>query len=254
MTDSSLRVLIADDEPGIRDYLRDILEGIEGVRVVGEAGNGYEAVAKTKELNPHVLFLDVEMPDLTGLQAARILAKDDREIFFVFCTVHPDFALQAFDIYSFDYILKPFREERIRKTVNKIRAILVNKGSMVTARPKDSSGKLVIKCGFDLVFIDFNQIIFLKKDKKKTIIYTANGKYETYESINEIGKRMDYDLFFRGHKSYLINLDMVQRLSPGSSASLCVHFKNCDEKAYISRLHLKQLVNLLGKEILKENF
>ncbi|MDA8211424.1 MAG: LytTR family DNA-binding domain-containing protein [Clostridia bacterium] len=254
MTDPSLRVLIADDEPVIREYLRHILEEIEGVQVIGEAENGYEAVAKAKELNPHVLFLDIEMPDLTGLQAARILAKNEQEIFFVFVTVHPDFALQAFDIYSFDYILKPFRPERVQKTVGKIRELLANKGNAAVVMRKDFSGKLVIKCGFDLVFIDFNQIIFLEKDKKKTIIYTVNGKYETYESINEIGKRMDYNVFFRGHKSYLINLDMVERLSPGSSASLCVHFKNCTQKAYISRLHLKQLVNLLGKEVLKESF
>lgn len=253
MTEASLRVLIADDESGIRDYLRHILEEIAGVQVVAEAENGYEAVTKTKELNPHVLFLDVEMPDLTGLQAARILAKDEKEIFFVFVTVHPDFALQAFDIYSFDYILKPFQPQRVQQTVGKIKTLLADKGNAVGDLRKDFSGKLVIKCGFDLVFIDFKQIIFLEKDKKKTIIYTVNGNYETYESINEIGKRMDYNIFFRGHKSYLINLEKVERLSPGSSASLCVHFKNCTQNAYISRLHLKQLVNLLGKELLKEN-
>ncbi len=127
---SLLRALIVDDEPLVREGLRDALSSAPGVEVVGEARDGPEAVSAVRKLAPDVAFLDVEMPGLNGLEVVRALGPGERPAV-VFVTAYDEYAVRAFEVSAVDYLLKPFDEERVRAAVGRVRERL-----LVSAPPR----------------------------------------------------------------------------------------------------------------------
>lgn len=111
----ALEVLIADDEQYVAVYLKKIIEKVEDVKVVAIAGDGKEAVKMVEKLRPQVVCLDIDMPEMNGIAVARELAEVYPQLNFVFVTAYPDYALEAFELYSFDYILKPLDEKGYRR-------------------------------------------------------------------------------------------------------------------------------------------
>ena len=116
-----ITVLIAEDDPVMRHILRKALEEIPGVTVVGEADNGLEAIRLVKEIVPQVVFLDIAMPEKDGLEAAREICDASPETVLIFATAYENFTHEAFEVYAFDYLIKPFKINRIRKTMERIR-------------------------------------------------------------------------------------------------------------------------------------
>ena len=115
MTDE-IRVVIADDEEGMRMILRKMITRAEGFTLCGEADNGPQLLELVERYKPQVCFLDVEMPGMTGLECARSIQDADPRIILVFATAHDDYMAQAFEMYAFDYMVKPFKVERVMKT------------------------------------------------------------------------------------------------------------------------------------------
>ena len=242
-----IKVIIAEDEAANRTFLRNILEQNKDIKVVGEAVNGKELIDLTSKLKPQVVFVDIEMPELDGMSAAKKLAEKNEELLIVFVTGHSDFAVEAFEISSFDYILKPFKAERVEKVLDKIRARIVDQEMDLQKLSKifKSSDKLYIKCGHELHFIDATSIFYVEKERKKTVIHTTESKYETHEPINDLEQRLDPMNFFRSHKCYLINLQMVEKIIPWGDNSHLVKFFSSNKDALIARSKVKMLYNLL---------
>ncbi len=242
-----IKVLIAEDEPNNRTFLRSILEKHNDFQVIGEAADGKELLELTSRLKPQVVFVDIEMPELDGMSAAKMLAEKNEELMIVFVTGHSDFAVEAFEISSFDFILKPFKADRVEKVLEKIRNRFAEREMDVQklSRVFKSSDKLHIKCGHELHFIDVNGIYYIEKERKKTIIHTTDNRYETHEPINDLEKRLNPMNFFRSHKCYLINLKMVQKIIPWGDNSHLVKFFNSNKDALIARSKVKMLYELL---------
>ena len=116
----SLRVLIADDNYGMRLVLKKIIDKIEGFEVIGEAEDGRDVLLLLEQKNIDVAFLDIEMPNINGLECAKIIADINPKTIIIFATAHGEYMPQAFEVYAFDYIIKPFKIERIEQTLNKI--------------------------------------------------------------------------------------------------------------------------------------
>ena len=116
---NNIKILIADDEAPARDELKHILSGIEGVNILGEAKNGLEAIKLTEQLKPDVLFLDIEMPGLNGIEVAKKLLKRKNVPHIIFATAYDNYAVKAFEVNAVDYILKPFDIETVKRTVEK---------------------------------------------------------------------------------------------------------------------------------------
>lgn len=247
MPPRSIKVLIAEDEAHNRTFLRNILEKHRDIEVIGEAADGNELLELTVRLKPQVVFVDIEMPELDGLSAVKKLVEKNEDLVVIFVTGHSDFAVEAFELSSFDYILKPFKAERVEKTLDKIRRRLEEQESDLEKLSTlfKSSDKLYIKCGHELHFIDTNSIYYVEKDRKKTVIHTTGSKYETHESINDLEKRLNPVNFFRAHKCYLINLKMVEKIIPWGDNSYLVKFFNSNNDALISRSKVKMLYDLL---------
>ena len=121
MSNEEIRVVIADDEPGMRMILRKMIEKADGFTLCAEADNGKDLLKLVEEYKPQVCFLDVEMPGMTGLECAKAIQDTDPRMILVFATAHDDYMAQAFEVYAFDYMVKPFKVERVMKTLDRIR-------------------------------------------------------------------------------------------------------------------------------------
>ncbi len=118
-----LSVVIADDNPIQIQCLKLMLESIDGIEVVGEAENGRKALELAESLQPDVIFLDVEMPEMTGVEVARELKSRQPEIYIIFVTGHPEYVLEAFEVGSIDYLLKPYNEERLYESIDRVKKV-----------------------------------------------------------------------------------------------------------------------------------
>ena len=124
MSNEEIRVVIADDEPGMRMILRKMIEKADGFTLCAEADNGKDLLKLVEEYKPQVCFLDVEMPEMTGLECAKAIQDTDPRMILVFATAHDDYMAQAFEVYAFDYMVKPFKVERVMKTLERIRQVI----------------------------------------------------------------------------------------------------------------------------------
>jgi len=247
MSEKPIRILIAENQPDNRTLLRTIIENRSDIELVAAASNGLELLTLTTRLKPQAIFIDIEMPEMDGMTAAKKLISNDEDLIIVFVTNRPDFAVQAFEISSFDYILRPFTPERVEKTLQRIHTLLAerNLNKQKLANVFKSADKLYIKSGHEFHFIDINKIFCVEKDGRKTVIQTIDNKYETHEPITELEKRLDTINFFRSHKCYLINLKMVEKIIPWGDNSHLVKFFGSEKDALIARSKVKMLYELL---------
>ncbi len=233
----NLNVLIADDDFGMRMVLRKALKNIEGVDIQGEAENGEAVLQLYEEIGADVVFLDVEMPGLTGIECAKRIMDINPRTFIIFVTAHEEYMQDAFELYAFDYLIKPFKLERIYQTVERLKTIGVQKDDPVMHRIiKHEKGldKLLIKNKEGMSFVDMHEIMLIQRENRSTVIYTANESYTTSEGLGDLEERLNASQFFRCHKSYIINLAYVDKIYPYGRWTYIVKLKNTEKDALIT--------------------
>jgi len=213
-----IRVLIADDDAGMRLVMRRIVEKSEGCILVGEAKDGGELLALYEENRPDVVFMDVEMPVMTGIECARLIQDKDPRTVMIFATAHEEYMKSAFEVYAFDYLVKPFKLERALGTLQRARERLSGYASeQVSAAPKikPAQRRLVLHHKDGVSFIDLADIILIQREDRSTVVYMADGeKYVTADSLSELDERLPDDMFFRTHKSYIVSLSHIDSIYP----------------------------------------
>jgi len=203
-----MKVLIVDDEATTGLYLQTIIEQVPGVKVAAVCASGREALAMAATHHPQVVFLDVDMPEMNGLELALALTEKYEDIYFVFATAYPDYALQAFELYAYDYILKPFHEERIKKTLRKLQYIIQKPSS-----PKsDSEMTIWVENGKERICLCPSDIVYIESNNHRTVIKTADHSYLTWHNINQLKNRLEPCGFYQCHRSYLVNLKHVKEI------------------------------------------
>lgn len=218
MDSTKTTVLIAEDDPVMRHILRNTLEELPGVKVIGEAGNGLEAIRLVKETAPQVVFLDIVMPEKDGLEAAREICDASPGTILIFATAHEDFTHEAFAVYAFDYLIKPFKLDRIRQTMERVR-IRLPKSERVEVGPhapqaETHQKKILVKEEGKKIFVSIKDIVFLTKEGHSAIIHTTKGKIKTTETLKALEQRLAGNSFFRCHRGFIINLNMVKEVQP----------------------------------------
>lgn len=246
---SIIRALIIEDDVYSRAILRGMLNQCEGIDIVEEIDNGNEAMGTISVLEPQVLFIDIDLPGVNGMEIAKEVVEKYPDIFIIFVTGHANFAVESYDLASFDYIVKPFELDRIKQTVRRLKdrvrelSVTVEKLAQALRTPD----KLFIKYDHELYFIDTDEIYFIERDKnkRKTIVYTAKKKYETSEPLSAVESRLSSNRFFRSHKSFLVNLSKVERISPWGDSYL-IQFMGTDLEAYASKNKMQLLYESLN--------
>jgi two-component system LytT family response regulator len=220
---AELRVLVVDDEPLVRDGIRALLEREAGVRLLGEARDGEEALERIRELRPDLVLLDVQMPGMDGFAVAASLEPEERPAI-VFVTAYSEYAIRAFDMHAVDYLLKPFDAERFATALRRARErMAVGKVArleeLLTAlRPaRTYPERLLLKQDGTVVVVLPDDIDWVEAADNYVKIHTRTGRYMVREPLKQIEAKLDPDRFARAHRSAIVNLSRVKSLDPLSS-------------------------------------
>jgi two-component system LytT family response regulator len=245
----ALKVLIADDDIDIRMVLKKITARMAGFEFIGEAGDGDTAFRLAESFRPHIVFMDVEMPGIDGVECARRIASTSTNTFFIFVTAHEEYMQDAFHLYAADYLIKPFKLERVEQTLNRIQNMFCQPEALPFEKitPRSSGlGKLLIHNKEGISLVDLQEIILIQREERNTAIYTADQRYLTAETLSELEERLDKTTFFRSHKSYIINLTMVRQIYPYGRWTYLIKLKNTQKDALITHERYEDLKTLFS--------
>ena len=215
MTDV-LRVVIVDDEPLARAMVRELLSAHAGVEVVAECANGFEAVKAVAELKPDLMFLDVQMPKLSGFEVLELLGE---EVPVVFTTAYDQYALRAFEVHAVDYLLKPFGAERFAEALSRARERLAARETtpvdalLADARPRQTPlARVLIRHGSQVHVLPADRIDFVEA-QDDYVSFKADGKqYLKDQTLASVEACLDPARFVRIHRSYLLNIDRLAQV------------------------------------------
>lgn len=215
-------VLVADDDEGMRTVMKHIIDKVKGFTLVGEAADGEETLALAEKCKPDVMFLDVDMPKVNGIDCARSIQDINPNTIVIFATAFDGYMSDAFEVYAFDYLVKPFKVERVVQTLERIRDRQTCRLNGEPEAPKAISadrkmidGRLMLHHREGVSFVDLNDILLVQREDRSTVLYTVgDGRYITGDSLGEMEERLPKDAFFRCHKSYIVNLNHIRDITP----------------------------------------
>jgi DNA-binding LytR/AlgR family response regulator len=249
--------VLADDEPHLLAYLEEQLAlAWPDLRIVGRAGNGIEALRLVDELAPDVVFLDIQMPGLNGLDLAARLVDGGRAPRVVFTTAHEAYALQAFDHAAFDYLLKPIRLERLQRTVDRLKEALaappakppaemlagllrqLGVAPAAPAAPAPAAAPLQwIRAaqGQETRLIAIDEVIYFQSNDKYTSVFVADGEHLIRTPMRQLREQLDPQLFWQIHRGVIVAARHVAGTRTDFRGRLLVRLKGRDEQLVVSR-------------------
>ena len=233
----AIKVILVEDESGIRMLLKKIIEKKEEFQVVGECDNLADAVSLFARLKPEVVFLDIEINGASGIDCAKIIADMEPKTKIVFATAHSEYMSEAFEVYAFDYLIKPFDIERVEHTLDRILSLqepepLDHLDKIV--RYERGLDRLLVKGRESMSFVDIQDIILVQRENNSTVIYTKQDSFTTSAGLGDIEAKLDPDVFLRSHKSYIINVSKIKKIEPYGRWTYIVAFKDIDKDALIT--------------------
>ncbi len=237
MTERPVRTLIVDDERVARDALREMLQEMAWIELVGEASDGIEAMSALESLKPELVLLDVQMPGATGVE---VLERTGGDIAVIFTTAHDDYAMSAFELGAIDYLRKPFGRERLRRALERaqphIAARRVRQGQdtgtplaerLAFARaPVRPLARLFVREGGAVRPIATSDITHCESDGDYVAVFAAGKRHLVYVNMSDLASQLDPERFVRVHRSHLINLDAVVSLNPHDPSRLEVRLRD----------------------------
>ncbi|ADY55204.1 two component transcriptional regulator, LytTR family [Syntrophobotulus glycolicus DSM 8271] len=248
-----ITVFIAEDDPDMRHVLKKVVEEVEDVEVIGAAGNGLEAIRLIQELSPQVVFADIDLPGKDGVELAQEVFDINPLTFIVFATAFSEFREKAFDLYAFDYLVKPFKMNRVRQTMERIKAVLSEK-AFARTRPyfhEKVSRKQFFRCDSKLIYLNLDDIIYVTREGRKSMIYFIGGQIQTNNKLSVLEAQLEGYPFFRSHSGFIINLKMVKELIPVSRSSYELVMENTKNRPLITVEKFKELEELTNAKVPK---
>lgn len=249
-----LKSLIVDDEAPARDELKYLLSQEAALTVIGEADSGPEAISLAAHLKPDVIFLDVEMRGMSGLETAAVLRNVVPQAVVVFATAYDEYALKAFEVGAVDYLLKPFEGNRVHATAERLRKYkpdewrqavarideTLNRSKVVVHRlPVDKNGKIAL--------IPYQDILYALAQGGGVTVVTLSGEYAYHGTLIELQERLKGSALMRVHKSYIVNMEKVKEVIPWFKGTFWL---KVDDKSNteipVSKTQIKALKDILG--------
>lgn len=253
-----MRALIIDDEELARRRVINLLEEVPSIKVVAECSNGKTAIKQINQEKPDLIFLDINMKDMNGFEVLQKVEINPKPIV-IFVTAYDSYATRAFDVEAFDFLLKPFKDQRFFKTIDRVlktskkeadslfekrfeELFSVYSGTLGTAK---TSAKIPVKQGNKTVLIDPRNILYIIASGYYAEIYTTSGKYVLRESLNNLEELLAKDVFFRIHRSTIVNIDQVKEIVHSDYSEVDARM-NDDKLLHISKSNKKEFLDKLG--------
>jgi len=237
--------IVADDEEILRAGLKLMLERLwPELDIVGEAQNGDEALLMVKSHNPDIAFLDIKMPGLTGVEVAKKVCNLCKV---VFITAYDQYAVEAFESETVDYILKPVTEDRLTKTIHRLKrhlegakrnAQLDMKKIIQVLENRETPERLrliKVKTGTELKFVPVSEVVYFKAEDKYTVVQTAQNEFLIKTPIKELENQLDPDQFWRVHRSAIVNIERITKIKRSFTNQMIIAFDLLDKTIPVSR-------------------
>ena len=261
-TSPELRVLIVDDEPLARQRIRDLLEEEPGIQVAGECCDGEEAVEQILLKRPDLVFLDVQMPEMTGFEVLDALRAEDLPAV-IFVTAYDEYALRAFEAHALDYLMKPFHRTRFQASLSRAReTVAARRAAPATSDPdgpdvldrriravldeiqpqRRYARRLVVRVGPRIVFVNTDDVDWIDAEGNYARLHVGERTYLLRETMTRLEERLDPELFLRIHRSTIVNLDRIQEIQPMFKGNYVVILRDgtrlSTTRGYRENLHL----------------
>lgn len=242
-----MKVIIVDDEFPARKELRYFIEKYTEMEIVDEFDNGLDVLNFIQENTLDAIFLDINIPKLDGMLLAKTINKFERKPKIVFITAYDNYAVEAFNLDIFDYILKPYSDERIISMLDKLKTAILDDNCKDKVEYQKVSNKISLWKNDKIHIVDVNDIYYCEARERYTHIFTKDEEYEIRECISEVEKTINNDSFFRTHRSYLVNLEKIEEIIPWFNNTYILKLNKEKYEITVSRGRVKlfrQLMNI----------
>jgi len=247
----SMRTLIVDDEAPARERLKRLLADIEGVEIIGEAGDGVQAVEMIEREKPDLVLLDIQMPGLDGFGVIEALAAPPPV---VFVTAYDEYAIRAFEVNALDYLLKPFSRERLEKAIHRAREEMAEERGFTTrleplleslAAQGRYLTRLAVRDRNCIRVLNVDEVDWIGVEGEQVLVHMGDEAYPIRRTLTELEARLDPAHFFRAHRSAIVNLSRVQEIIPWFKGSHKLRLTTGAE-VDLSRAQARALRRILG--------
>ncbi|MDP2183627.1 MAG: LytTR family DNA-binding domain-containing protein [Actinomycetota bacterium] len=233
-----LKALVVDDEAPARSELRFLLEEVGGVEVVGEASNTAEALQLIKAIPYDVVFLDIDMPGLSGVELAESLSEIEKQPAIVFVTAHSEHAVKAFEVSATDYLVKPVEAARLRQAIERLEPTR-HQQARIERVPVEKAGKKLL--------LQVEEIYYIMAKDDYSYLHTDGERYLSTISLANLENKLEATGFFRVHRRYLVNLSRVKEVVPMYGGTLLLTLGDTDgTQVPVSRRRVPSLKRVLG--------
>lgn len=249
-----LNCLIVDDEPLARKELSSLIQEYECIDKVYEAENALMALDIIIKKNIDVMFLDIEMPQVNGIEFAEVLKEYHQDITIIIVSAYEKYAIDAFKVNAIDYLLKPIDTRALDKTIkDKLIPHLNNKQQVnsiddveLYMNAKTNVPKITVTKDDRYIPLNYSKIIYITIEDRKTLIYTRNQTYTMNQTLSEILESLNDSRFFRTHKSYIVNIHYIESIEPWFNATLKLKVKSINDSVPVSRSYVKSFKSMLN--------
>jgi two-component system LytT family response regulator len=242
---TGFRVLVVDDEPLARAMVGALVTADADVAGVIECGDARQVAGLIAEHRPHILFLDIEMPEMSGIGIAEMV--DDAGPAIVFVTAFSQYATRAFDVKAIDYVLKPFSDDRLRDALERAKRRIRERrlGELAPEEPKTYRQRLAFKVGDRSVVLKTTEIRWVEAEDYYVLLHTARGRHLVRVSMASLEAELDPAVFVRAHRAAIVNLEAVQELSTGSQDGCYLRLVD-GTRVPVSRARRRQVEAAIG--------
>jgi two-component system LytT family response regulator len=246
-----IKALIVDDEEPARILIRSYLEGFSDIEIVGECSNGFEGLKAIQSEKPDLIFLDIQMPKISGFEMLELLDEYPQVIF---STAFDEYAIKAFEFNAVDYLLKPYSRERFAQSVNKAIERINQKAGPAPGLAKIAGGtlpegiyldRIVVKTGQKIKVIAIDQVEYLEAEDDYVMVYTNDGRYLKQMTMGYFEQHLDPAEFIRVHRSQIVKISQIVQLEPYDKETKVLVMKS-GKKIHTSKAGMKRLREVLG--------
>jgi two-component system LytT family response regulator len=250
-----IRTLVVDDEPIARSRVVSLLRGERDIEVVGECSSGRQALSAIQSLTPELLFLDIQMPEVDGLDLARTLQVSGAPAV-VFVTAYDEYALRAFEVHALDYLLKPFSAERFRAALGRAREHVTQRRAAAVPPPRTSGAvpeaaqrsRLMIKSGGRIHFVRTAEIDWCEAAGNYVRLHVGPQEHLVRDTMSHLESQLDPAQFVRIHRSTIVNADRIQEMHSSFNGEYVVLLRG-GTRLTLSRGYREAIQSRLGKPI-----
>lgn len=242
-----MNVIIVDDEYPARKELIYFIENYTDMNIMGEFDNGLDVLNFIQDNTLDAIFLDINIPKLDGMLLAKTIDKFEKRPKIIFITAYDNYAVEAFNLEIFDYILKPYSDERIISMLHRLKHTSDKKNNEDKAEYQKVSNKISLWKNGKIHIVDVNDIYYCEARERYTHIFTKDEDYEIREGISEVEKTINHNSFFRSHRSYLVNLEKIEEIIPWFNNTYILKLNKGKYEITVSRSRVKlfrQLMNI----------